>query len=151
LLFADGTLQHGGHVYTGLPEHACFGWRGDSSGPVPRRPLAVERECSGVTAGCALVRKSAFEEVGGCPTELPDNYNGADCSLKLRAAGYRIIWSPWASWYHFESQSRGRELPTTYEQEWMRARWPHELAHDPYYSPNLARSRNDFLEAPGVR
>lgn len=151
LLFADGTLQHGGHVYTGLPEHACFGWRGDSPGPAPLRPLAVARECSGVTAGCALVRRSAFEEVGGFATELPLNYNDADFSLKLRGAGYRIIWTPFSTWYHFESQSRGRHVPGDDEIAWMRARWAREIRHDPYYNPNLAPGRNDFLESPRAR
>ena len=67
LLFADGTLQHGGHVYSGQPNHVCVGWRGDSPGPWPLRPLAVERECSGVTAACALVRKAAFTRSAGFP------------------------------------------------------------------------------------
>lgn len=151
LLFADGTLQHGGHVYTGLPEHACFGWRGDSPGPEPLRPLAVERECSGVTAGCALVTRAAFDEVGGLPTDLPLNYNDADFSLKLRAAGYRIIWTPWSVWYHFEGRSRGRSVPLEAEVAWMRQHWEHELGSDPYYNPNLAPSRNDFLESPSAR
>ena len=106
LLFGDGTLQHGGHVYSGQPNHVCVGWRGDSPGPSPLRPLAVERECSGVTAACALVRKAAFDEVGGFPTELPLSYNDVDFSLKLRRAGHRIVWTPWAVWYHFESRTR---------------------------------------------
>ncbi len=96
LLFADGTMQHGGHVYAQRPEHLCMGWRGDSPGPGPLWPLAVERECSGVTAACALVRRDDFEAVGGFTTELPMNYNDVDFCLKVRATGRRIIWSPWA-------------------------------------------------------
>ena len=147
LLFADGTLQHGGHVYSGQPNHVCVGWRGDSPGPLPLRPLAVERECSGVTAACALVRKAAFDEVGGFPTELPLSYNDVDFSLKLRRAGHRIVWTPWAVWYHFESRTRvSRVLPE--ERAWLDARWHAELTNDPYYNPNLVPRRHDFLELP---
>ncbi len=150
LLFADGTLQHGGHVYSGQPNHVCVGWRGDSPGPLPLRPLAVERECSGVTAACALVRKAAFHEVGGFPVELPLSYNDVDFSLKLRRAGHRIVWSPWAVWYHFESRTRdSRVLPG--ERAWLDARWPAELTNDPYYNPNLVPRRHDFLELPPSR
>jgi GT2 family glycosyltransferase len=147
LLFADGTLQHGGHVYARRPEHACMGWRGDSPGPRPLRPLAIERECSGVTAACALVRRSAFDAVGGLPDELPLNYNDVDLSLKLRAAGHRIVWTPWALWYHFESRTRARGVHRE-ERTWIEARWRAELIHDPYFNPNLAPCRDDFLEAP---
>jgi GT2 family glycosyltransferase len=150
LLFGDGTLQHGGHVYSGQPNHVCVGWRGDSPGPLPLRPLAVERECSGVTAACALVRKTAFEEVGGFPTELPLSYNDVDFSLKLRRAGHRIVWTPWAVWYHFESRTRdSRVVPE--ERAWLDARWVVELSNDPYYNPNLVPRRHDYLELPPQR
>ncbi|MDJ0768338.1 MAG: glycosyltransferase [Ilumatobacter sp.] len=147
LLFADGTLQHGGHVYHRDIGHACFGWGGDSPGPWPLRPLAVERECSGVTAAAALVRRSAFDEVGGFSLELPLNYNDVDFSLKLRAAGHRIVWTPWAVWYHFESRTRHSVLQPE-EYQFVNQRWHDEIHHDPYYNPNLAPGRDDWLERP---
>ena len=134
LLFADGTMQHGGHVYAERPEHLCIGWRGDSPGPGPLWPLAVERECSGVTAACAMVRRADFEAVGGFTTELPMDYNDVDFCLKVRATGRRIIWSPWAAWYHFESQTRLRGVSTE-ARDWIAARWGAEIARDPYYNP----------------
>ena len=94
LLFADGTMQHGGHVYAERPEHMCMGWRGDSPGPGPLWPLAVERECSGVTVASALVRRDDFEAVGGFTTELPMDYNDVDFCLKVRATGRRISGPP---------------------------------------------------------
>lgn len=147
LLFADGTLQHGGHVYHHDIGHACFGWPGDSPGPWPLRPLAVERECSGVTAAAALVRRSVFEAVGGFATELPLNYNDVDFSLKIRAAGHRIVWTPWAVWYHFESRTRTSVLLDE-EYSFVNQRWHDAIHADPYYNPNLAPGRNDWLERP---
>jgi GT2 family glycosyltransferase len=147
LLFADGTLQHGGHVYHHQLRHACLSWRGDSPGPWPLRPLAVERECSGVTAAAAVIDRRVFDQVGGFPEELPLNYNDVDLCLKVRDAGHRIIWTPWASWYHFESRTRiAAERPG--EWEFINQRWHHQIHHDPYYNANLAPGRSDWLERP---
>ena len=147
LLFADGTLQHGGHVYNHDILHACFGWSGDSAGPWPLRPLAVSRECSGVTAAAALVRRDAFDEVGGFTTKLPLNYNDVDLSLKLRSAGHRIVWTPRACWYHFESRTR-RSVLLDDEYAFINERWHYEINNDPYYNPNLQPDRSDWLERP---
>ncbi len=147
LLFSDGTLQHGGHVYHHDLMHACLGWPGDSAGPWPLRPLAVERECSGVTAAAALVRRSVFEAVGGFATELPLNYNDVDFSLKVCADGHRIVWTPHASWFHFESRTRHSEiLPEEYA--FVNDRWHYEINNDPYYNKNLQPDRHVWLERP---
>ena len=93
------------------------------------------------------MRRSAFEAVGGFAEGLALNYNDVDFSLKLRAAGHRIIWTPWASWYHFESRTRHSELlPEEYE--FINLRWHYEINNDPYYNENLAPGRNDWLERP---
>lgn len=147
LLFEDGSLQHGGHVYHSKIHHACFGWPGDSPGPAPHFPLAVERECSGVTAAAALVRRHDFEAVGGFDESLPLNYNDVDLSLKLRAEGHRILWTPYASWFHFESRTR-RSTLLPEEVELIGRRWATELANDPYYHPALSVDHGDWRTDP---
>jgi glycosyltransferase involved in cell wall biosynthesis len=147
LLFEDGRLQHGGHVYTGAIHHACFGWPGESPGPAPLFPLAVARECSGVTAGCALVRRSVFDAVGGLDPALPHNYNDVDLSLKIRSAGHRIIWTPHATFFHFESRSRRPEIRPDELAE-IERRWGDELRADPYYHPGLAQDSGDWRAPP---
>ena len=147
LLFEDGTLQHGGHVYHHDLMHICFGWSGDSPGPWPLRPLAVARECSGVTAAASLIDRSVFDEVGGFPEALPLNYNDVDLCLKIRDLGHRIVWTPWASWYHFESRTRHSVLRPE-EYQFINQRWHSEINNDPYYNLNLAPNRNDWLERP---
>lgn len=146
LLYDDGTLQHGGHVYNGIISHALLGWPGDHPGP--NRLLAVERECSGVTAAAALLRRDVYDEVGGMSRELPRNYNDVDLSLKLRRAGYRIVWTPHACWWHFEGRSFDHPIDPA-EVAVIERDWHHEICHDPYYNPNLAPGRTDWLERPG--
>jgi GT2 family glycosyltransferase len=145
LLFADDRLQHGGHVYAiGEPRHAFFGHAGDELGP--GFLLAVQRECSGVTAACAMLRAEVFDSVGGFSTVFPNNFNDVDLSLKIRRAGLRIVWTPYASWYHFESQTRAAGASDE-ELAALRNRWMPELCADPYFSPRLDQMRDDWAPA----
>ena len=141
LLFEDGTLQHGGHVYSGMPMHLYLGRAGDDPGPMGM--LAIEREVSGVTAACALVKASVFDAVGGFTPTMAVNYNDVDFSLKIRRAGYRILWTPHAVLYHFESKTR-ENVVTPAEVDVLRRRWDYELHHDPYHHPKLLPYRDDW-------
>ena len=86
----------------------------------------------------------------GFATELPLNYNDVDFCLKLRAAGHRIVWTPWAVWYHFESRTRvSRVLPE--ELAWLDARWHAELTRRSVLQPQPRARRHDFLELPPPR
>jgi len=143
LYFADGTIQHAGHVYNGDPYHAMFRWSREELGPSGL--LVVQRECVGVTAACALMRMDVFEEVGGLTPLLHSNFNDVDFSIKIRNAGYRIVWTPYVEMYHFESQTR-EPTPTDYEHMVLRHRWSDKLYGDPYYNPNFAPFRDDWVE-----
>jgi GT2 family glycosyltransferase len=145
LLYEDGTLQHAGHVYHGTISHAFLGWPGDHPGP--HRMLVVERECAGVTAAAAMMRREVFDRVGGMNLALPANYNDVDLSLTVRSAGYRIIWTPHASWYHFEQKSFDHPIEQT-EIDEINRRWGDYLWTDPYANPNLTPGRTDLLELP---
>ena len=77
-------------------------------------------------------------------------FNDVDFCLKLREAGYRNIWTPYAELYHHESATRGKE-DTPEKQEraareisYMQRRWKKIIAHDPAYSPNLTIHHEDF-------
>ena len=145
LLFADGRLQHAGHIYNaGNPYHAFFRFHGDELGPSGL--LLVQRECSGVTAACALVKASVFDEIGGFTPALGNNFNDVDFSLKIRRKGYRILWTPHAQLYHFESMTREPKVLVP-EHDFIKLRWWYELHHDPYHNPNLAPMRDDWVEA----
>jgi len=149
LYYPDDTIQHAG-VILGLG-----GVAGHSHKHFPRRHpgyfwrLNLVQNLSAVTAACLLVRKQVYLEVGGFnEKDLPVAFNDVDFCLRVRAAGYFNVWTPYAELYHFESKSRGPEdIPEKRrrfraEIRYMRSRWP--LETDPYYSPNLTRDREDF-------
>src|SRR3546814_12738544 len=56
-----------------------------------------------------LVRREVYDQVGGFEEGLQVAFNDIDFCLRLGAAGYRNIWTPFAELYHHESASRGRD------------------------------------------
>ena len=143
LYFEDGRLQHAGHVYNGDPYHIMFRWSGDEVGPSGL--LIVQRECIGVTAACMLIRPDVFAQVGGLCTWFAGNFNDVDFNLKLHVSGFRQVWTPYSELYHFESATRDPTI-TEEEHNMIKMRWAERLVHDPYYNPNLAPNRDDWVE-----
>lgn len=67
----------------------------------------VQREVSAVTCACMLIRKSVFQKAGGFDeVHFPIGFSDADLCLKIKKAGYKIIYTPFAELYHHESLSR---------------------------------------------
>jgi O-antigen biosynthesis protein len=129
LLFEDGTLQHAGHTYRTLLGHVAFGMPGDTPG---RDGLLLQRRSvAGVTAACMLTPAAVYDEVGGFTTLLPGNYNDVDYCMKVRHAGYDIVYEPAAVLYHFESRSRVAGIQP-FEVELIQRRWLSKSVSDPF-------------------
>lgn len=157
LLYADRTIQHAGVVLGvgsydsegGIAGH--FGVGDDSTHLGYFGQYILTREVSAVTAACLALRRETFEAVGGLnETDLKVAFNDVDLCLRIREAGLRIVWTPFAQLYHYESQSRGTDLSGEKaerfrrECEYMAARWGRRLRNDPFYNPNFDTTRNDF-------
>ena len=57
-----------------------------------------------------MIRREVYLQVGGLEADqLKIAFNDVDFCLKVRAAGYRNFWTPYAELYHHESASRGKE------------------------------------------
>jgi O-antigen biosynthesis protein len=151
LWYSDDTLQHAGvvlgihgvagHVHRFLPR-GNVGYCGRA---------ALIQSFSAVTGACLVVRKALYEEVGGLnEVELQVACNDIDFCLRLREAGYRNIYTPYAELYHHESASRGfddtpeKQARSAKEVAYMHQRWGDALRNDPAYSPNLTLDAEDF-------
>ena len=143
LISSDNTIEHAGVVVgaDGEPQPAFRGLAADDAGVC--RQLQITRNYSAVSGACLLTRREVFLEAGGFDEELPMELAEVDLCLKMRRAGYLIVYTPFAKLYRHESASRPQpvELP---EADVMRERWPDLLQRDPYYNPNLSRERADF-------
>ena len=149
LWYPDGRLQHGGVVLVcGVAGHAHKYLPRGRHGYMGRAVLA--QEFVAVTAACLLVRRSIYEEVNGLDESLAVAFNDVDFCLRVHEAGYRNHWTPYAELIHHESVSRGYEDTPEKQQRFKReidtlqSRWPHLLAHDPCYNPNLTMDAEDF-------
>jgi GT2 family glycosyltransferase len=85
-------------------------------------------------------------------------FNDVDLCMRIRKAGYLIIWTPFAELYHYESKSRGLEDTPEKQRRFagevrrFQGRWAKELTEgDPYYNPNLTLVREDFSVEPVVK
>jgi glycosyltransferase involved in cell wall biosynthesis len=151
LWYANDTLQHGGVIISlgGVAAHSHKHLQRGNPGYLGRATLT--QSLSAVTAACLLIRKSIFNSLGGLnEIDLQIAYNDVDFCLRVRDAGYRNIWTPYAELYHHESASRGYEdtpekkLRFEKETAYMKKSWGKVLHYDPAYSPNLTLDYEDF-------
>jgi GT2 family glycosyltransferase len=151
LFYPDGRVQHAGDAVgpAGCADHMHSMIDRDDPGYCNRAILA--QDVSAVTGACLVTWKSLYEQLGGFDeTHLKVAFNDVDYCLRVREAGFRVIWTPHAELYHHESVSRGRDVSETArrrtrrEADYMRSRWRHVMRHDPFYNPNLSYEKPDF-------
>ena len=97
-----------------------------------------------------MIRREAFDAVGGFDERLAVAFNDVDLCLRLRQAGYRIVCLPHVELYHYESKSRGlddtpeKQSRSIREQLLMQERWRTASLADPCYSPHLSLTAEDY-------
>lgn len=144
LFHADDSLQHVGlvlgvsggatHPYHGFPRD-FVGYNGFTH---------IIRNYAAVTAACLATRKSVVAQAGGFDEKLAIDYNDVDLCLRILDCGYRIVYTPYARLYHFESVSAKRTTQNPVEVELFTTRWSKYVENDPYYNIHLSRDRHDY-------
>lgn len=155
LYYPDDTVQHAGIIIGigGVAGHSHKNFARDAYGYSSRLQLA--QNLSAVTAACMLIRRDVFDTVGGLDEGFKVAFNDVDLCMKIREAGYLIVFTPFAELYHYESKSRGYENTpekvARFNSEIQRfySKWDPALeAGDPYYNPNLTLRTEDFAIKP---
>jgi O-antigen biosynthesis protein len=137
LLYPDGTIQHAGvvlgltgmagHVFARLPENQWTNFGLDS----------WSRNYLAVTAACLMISKDKFNQVRGFDENFTICGNDIDLCLRVYRQGYRNLYIPNVRLYHFESISRGKEIPVgDFQESWKSYKHYLEIG-DPFYNPNL--------------
>lgn len=151
LYYDDGTIQHAGVIVGlgGIAGHPFSKAVHEDPGYFGR--IIMAQDYSAVTAACMLVKKSVFWQVGGFDEGYAVAFNDVDLCLRIRKAGYLIVYNPYAEMNHYESKSRGYEDTEekvkrfNSEISLFEKRWKKFLAHgDPYYNPNLTLDDGNF-------
>jgi glycosyltransferase involved in cell wall biosynthesis len=152
-LYPNGTVQHAGVILGlgGVAGHVHSHLAPEDRGYMGRAVLA--QEMSAVTAACLLIRHDVFREVGGFDeTHLQVAVNDVDLCLKVRMAGWKIIWTPDFVADHHESLSRGEDVAPSKEARFfdevqvMKARWGERLVTDPFYNKHFALEGQPFFD-----
>ncbi|PYK50664.1 MAG: hypothetical protein DME20_03695 [Verrucomicrobia bacterium] len=141
LLSPSGTVEHAG-IVVGVNAIAQPAFRGfPAEHPGANRQLRVTRNCTAVSSACMLTRREILQQVGGFDESLSSALADVDLCLKIRRAGYRIVYTPFAKLFWHDTHPD--EIDMTGEAV-MHQRWAGVLQSDPYYNPNLSRERADF-------
>ncbi len=156
LYYPDNTIQHAG-VVVGLGGYAGhshkYAKRG-GSGYMFR--ASTVQNFSAVTAACMLVRASVYDAVNGLDEGFAVAFNDVDFCLRVRGLGWRVLFTPYAELYHYESKSRGLDTKGAARERFegerrrMKERYGDSLTHDPFYNPNLTLDREDFTESDAL-
>ena len=162
LLYGDGRIQHAGVIigFGGTADHAMRFAAPDqpdgSRDPGYNASLTSLRDYSAVTAACMMMRRTAFDAVGGFDEALAVGFNDTDLCLHLRTAGLRVLYDGHTVLRHHESATRGsiKALADPPEDgRFFRERWAAFIRRgDPFYNPALSltgvdhRLRNDPID-----
>jgi len=154
LYHQDETIQHAGVILGlgGIAGHACHQLPRGEPGYFGR--ACLEQDVSCVTAACMVIRSKIFRELGGFDETMPLAYNDVDLCIRVRQAGWRIIWTPAVELYHRQFASLGKHNSRRHSKQFasdvnlMRQRWGDLLTCDPFYNRNLSLDRQNRLAFP---
>lgn len=151
LLFPDDTIQHAG-VVVGMGGVAGHGQAYfPATSPGYHQKLLFTQNVAAVTGACLMVPRHVFDRVNGFDEGFVLAFNDVDLCLQILNAKYRIIWTPDAKLYHYESKTRGAEDTAEKQMRFKReydlfmTKWSQFLKQgDPYYSPHFRLDRADI-------
>lgn len=148
LLYPDRTLQHAGVIvgFGGLAGHWYVNEPEDCPGPMGR--LRVRQSMSAVTGACLLITRACLDAVGPLEEQaFAIAYNDVDLCMRALKAGFRIVWTPFATLVHHESASRGSDVVPDKierfhrEQAALRKRHRTDTYEDPAINPWYTKDR----------
>jgi len=144
LLYESGKIQHAGLV---------MGVRGLAGTAFHQRPAdstehfnlaQSSRNVAALSAACLAMRREDFLRVGGFDAvNTPIAHSDIDLCFKVREAGLRCVYTPYATLSHAGHVSIGVEEETEAVRRrdkasiYLLKRWPHYTTHDPYFTDNM--------------
>jgi len=145
------TIWHAG-VILGKGGTAGNVYRGANGGDIGYMGrLAYAQDMTAVTGACMMIRRDIWDEVGGLDEEFKIVFGDTDLCMRIRRAGYLIIWTPYAELCQCKHLNRkSNRMPGEKEiigsdAELFRSKWRAELdMGDPYYNPNLTLNGADY-------
>lgn len=140
-LYPDGRVNDAGGLT--FADGEC--WNYGKGNPFPDAPaLGTRRAPDYCTGACLLVRREAFEQVGGFdPRFAPVYYEDVDLSFAMREAGWKIMYEPTSRVVHDEGGTNGTDVSEGEKRYQLVNRpkfvekWGHRLRQRPSLSPAI--------------
>lgn len=142
LLYSTGKIQHAGLVtgVRGLVGTAMHQW---PAGSVDYFNYAQSmRNTSALSAACLAMTRDLFFDVGGFDeTNTPIAHSDIDLCFKVRAAGRRCVYTPFAALTHHGHASIGEVAPREKKRDrastYLLQRWSDYTCRDPFFTDNM--------------
>lgn len=146
LLYESGKIQHAGLV---------MGVRGLAGTAFHQRPAdstehfnlaQTQRDVAALSAACLAMRREDFFRVGGFDAvNTPIAHSDMDLCFKVREAGLRCVYTPYATLRHAghaslgsgDAQVQKQKRPRDKASIFMLKRWAGYTTHDPYFTDNM--------------
>ncbi|HBM84623.1 MAG TPA: hypothetical protein DD459_13220 [Halieaceae bacterium] len=107
LLFPDGTLQEAGGIVWNDGSAWNYGRCDD-----PLKPeYEYVKEVDYISGACLMIRATLWHQLGGFDERFsPAYYEDTDLCFAVREAGFKVVYEPRSSVFHFEGVSNGTDI-----------------------------------------
>ncbi len=142
LLYENGQIQHAGLV-VGVRNLVGTAFHQRPADSTEHFNFAQSlRDVSALSAACLALRREDFFRIEGFDAmNTPIAHSDVDLCFKIRAAGLRCVYTPFATLHHAGHVSLGatEERPTERDKAsiYLLKRWPEFTTHDPYFPTNM--------------
>lgn len=154
LIYSDRTIRHAG---IGIDQSGSltYFFRGVDRGYIGYMGrLIYVQNVSAVSSACMMVRRDVWEKMNGFDESFAAELSGADLCMRIRKAGYLIVWTPFAELYDRSAWNRHKQKKERSEAETIRFKRRRETEielGDPYFNPNFCRHKERFMFDTNVR
>ena len=146
LIHGDDSVQHAGMI-VGFDGFAAYPFTGQSRDDLGYMALArINCDYSAVTSACMMVKKAVWDQVNGFSKELHEATGEVDFCLKVREAGFLIVYNGLSLWYHYEYQhSEQDDNGYNHDLSLFQEKWKQVfMKRDPYYNANFLLTGKPF-------
>ncbi len=145
----DGLVDAAGYAI-GLYDPAAPAMRGfPAEGDGYYGSLSCAREVSAVSAGCLLLPRSLFWELGGFEQAYSRQFHDLDLCMRIRRLGLSVVCTPDPPMLTHATEARRRADFDVIDRGLFVDRWYGELAAgDPYYSRSFFPAAADYSPSP---